>query len=79
MPMMPAVIRKLSVPRLGVTLLPITFETVRNSIQRSMGQIQAHDQARKEITSSYKIDEADENALNAGINLHMCLKKMALE
>jgi L-fucose isomerase-like protein len=65
--------------RLGVTLLPITFEAVRNSIQNSLGQIQAHELAYKEITSSYKIDEADENALNAGINLHMALKKIALE
>jgi len=65
--------------RLGITLLPISFETIRSSIQTSAEQTQALEQSHKEIASSYMVDAADGNALDAGIKLHMALKRLALE
>jgi L-fucose isomerase-like protein len=65
--------------RLGITLLPISFDTIRSSIQTISGDIQAIKESHMEITSSYKVDTADENALDAGIKLHLALKQIALE
>lgn len=65
--------------RLGVSLLPLPFETIRASMQTSAGQTPALEQFHKEIASSYKVDAADGNALDAGSRLHLALKKLALE
>ena len=65
--------------RLGITLLPISFEAVRNSIQSMAGHIQEIEQSRQEITSSYTVSSADRKALDAGIQLHLALKQFALE
>jgi L-fucose isomerase-like protein len=65
--------------RLGVTLIPISFETVRNSIQSMGGNSQGVEQARQEITNSYQVSVQDGNALSAGIKLHLVLKQLALE
>jgi len=65
--------------RLGITLLPVSFDAVRSSIQTIAEQIQALEQSHEEITGSYKVDAADGNALDAGIKLHLALKQIALE
>jgi len=65
--------------RLGVTLLPISFDAVRNSILSSAESSQTLEQAHQEICSSYKIAAADRNALDAGLSLHRVLKQIARE
>ena len=65
--------------RLGTTLVPISFKETRNSIQSISQRMSLVEQLRQEITTSYTIDAADLNALDAGIQLHLALKQMALE
>lgn len=65
--------------RLGITLVPISFEETRNSIQSISQRMSDVEQLRQEITASYTINAADLNSLEAGIPLHLALKKMALE
>jgi L-fucose isomerase-like protein len=65
--------------RLGVTLLPITFDTVRSSMQNSVNPPQALEKIHKQIVSSYKVEAGQENALDPGIKLHMALKRLAVE
>jgi L-fucose isomerase-like protein len=63
--------------RLGTTLIPISFEEIRNMLQPISASPNLLDQQK--ITTSYKIDSADLNALNAGIQLHMALRQVAVE
>jgi L-fucose isomerase-like protein len=65
--------------RLGTTLVPISFELTRNVLQSQSNARNDVEQLQKEITASYKIDAADLNTLNAGIQLHLALKQVALE
>jgi len=65
--------------RLRTTLVPISFKDIRNVIQSGAGSINNVEQLQREITVSYKIDEADLNALDAGIQLHLALKQVAIE
>ena len=65
--------------RLGTTLVPISFKEIRNVIQSRADGMNNVEQLQREITASYKIDEADLNALDAGIQLHLALKQMAIE
>jgi L-fucose isomerase-like protein len=65
--------------RLGIKLLPISFDAIRNSILTMTGRNQEVEKSRQEILDSYKIDPSDENALEAGIRLHLALKQMALQ
>ena len=65
--------------RLGVTLLPISFESVRRSMQTSAELPKPFEQAYKQITGFYKVDAAVENVLDASIKLHLALKRLALE
>ncbi len=65
--------------RLGMTLLPISFEAVSSSFQTYAGRSQAVEKLHQEITSSYTVEAADENALDAGIQLHLALKHVAQE
>lgn len=65
--------------KLGITLLPISFDAIHSSIQTTAGHFQALEQSHQELTSSYKVDAADGNALDAGIKLHLALKHIALE
>jgi len=65
--------------RLGTTLVPISFELTRNVIQSESNARNDVEQLQKEITASYKIDAADLNTLNAGIQLHLALKQLAVE
>jgi L-fucose isomerase-like protein len=65
--------------KLGITLLPISFDAVRSSIQTVSGDIQTLKKSHQEITSSYNFDAADGNALEGGIRLHLALKQIALE
>jgi len=65
--------------RLGTTLIPISFEETRaaiKSISQSMNDI---GQLEREISVSYNIDAADLNSLDAGIQLHLALKQVAVE
>ena len=65
--------------RLGITLVPLSFDAVRSSIQSIERQPQALNQAYQVISGAYKSDVADKNALEAGIKLHTALNKVALE
>ena len=65
--------------RLGVTVLPIPFETVRRSMQSSAESTQELEQAHKQIAGAYKVDAADRNALDVGIQLHNSLKRLSME
>src|SRR5689334_2695207 len=65
--------------RLRTTLVPISFKDIRNVIQSGADSINKVEQLQREITVSYKIDEADFNALDAGIQLHLALKQVAIE
>jgi L-fucose isomerase-like protein len=65
--------------RLGITLVPISFELIRDVIQSESNLRNEVEQLEKAVTGSYKIDAADLNALNAGIQLHLALKQLALE
>jgi L-fucose isomerase-like protein len=65
--------------RLGMTLLPISFEAVRSSFQTIAGRTQEVEKLHQEITSSHNVNTADENALDAGIQLHLALKQIAQE
>jgi L-fucose isomerase-like protein len=65
--------------RLGTTLVPISFKETHNSIQSISQRMSVVEQLRQEITASYTINAADLNALDAGIQLHLALKQVALE
>jgi L-fucose isomerase-like protein len=65
--------------RLGITLLPISFDALRHSIQTISGNIHAVEESHKETISAFKVDTADRNALDAGIKLNLALKQMAQE
>ena len=65
--------------RLGMTLLPISIDAIRSSINTIAGSPRAIEGLHQEITSSYKVDTAHANALDAGIKLHLALKQIALE
>ena len=65
--------------RLGMTLIPISFEIVRRLIQSIAGHTRALEHFNQEITSSYKVEALNVNALDAGIKLHLALKQIALE
>jgi L-fucose isomerase-like protein len=65
--------------RLGTTLVPISFTETRTSIQSISQRMSDVEQLRQEITASYTINAADLNALDAGIQLHLALKQVAIE
>jgi len=65
--------------RLGTTLVPISFKETRNSIQSMSQRLSDVEQLRQEITASYTMNAADLNALDAGIQLHLALKQVAVE
>jgi len=65
--------------RLGATLVPISFQEARNAIQSISESVNSVEQLQEEITASYKIEAADLNALNAGIQLHLALERIAEE
>jgi L-fucose isomerase-like protein len=65
--------------RLGTTLIPISFRETSNSLQSISQRMSDVEQLQQEVTASYTINTADLNALNAGIQLHLALKQVALE
>jgi L-fucose isomerase-like protein len=65
--------------RLGVTLLPISFDSVRTSMQTSGGSARALEQAQAQIACEYNVAATDRHALAAGVKLHLALKRLALE
>jgi len=65
--------------RLGVTLLPISFEEIRSSMQRISQQIQESEQSQQEIAKSYAVNAADKKAFDIGYQLHLALKLVAQE
>jgi L-fucose isomerase-like protein len=71
--------QKIVTSRVGTTLVPISFKDIRNIIQFGADGMNNMEQLQREITVSYKIDTADLNALEAGIQLHLALKQVAIE
>ena len=65
--------------RLGTTLVPISFQEARHAIQSISERVHSVERLQEEITASYKIDAADLNPLNAGIQLHLALERIAEE
>jgi L-fucose isomerase-like protein len=65
--------------RLGITLVPISFKKTHDSILSISQRMSDVEQLRQEITTSYTINAADLNQLDAGIQLHLALKQMAAE
>ena len=65
--------------RLGTTLVPISFEEIRHSIQSGADGMNNVRQLQRGVIDSYKIDTAGLNALEAGIQLHVALKQVALQ
>jgi L-fucose isomerase-like protein len=65
--------------RLGTTLVPISFEEIRYGIQSGAESMNNVRQLLREINNSYRIDTAELNALEAGIQLHLALKQVAVE
>jgi L-fucose isomerase-like protein len=65
--------------KLGTTLIPISFKETRNILQSISQDMDDVGRLKGEITASYTIDAADLNTLNAGIQLHLALKQVALE
>jgi len=65
--------------RLGITILPISFNEVHNSIQTISNTNDVFEQSRDELMRSFEINPLDENALDAGIKLHLALRRIAEE
>lgn len=65
--------------RLVTKVLPISFDEVRETIQSISHHVHAIDGTRQEISSSFAVDAAQVNALDAGIKLHLALKQIAQE
>jgi L-fucose isomerase-like protein len=65
--------------RLKTTLVPISFKEIRTAIQSLSKSRNDVGQLEREIAASYKIDAPDLNTLNAGIQLHLALKQVAIE
>ena len=65
--------------RLGTTLVPISFKEIRNVIQSRADGMNNVEHLQRDITVAYKIDAADLNALDAGIQLHLAMRQVALE
>jgi L-fucose isomerase-like protein len=65
--------------RLGITLIPISFEETRTAIQSILQSKNDREQLEREVDAAYKIDAADFDALDAGIQLHLAMKQVALE
>ena len=65
--------------RLGVSLLPISFDAIRSSIQTAAGNLPILEQSREEITGLYKVEKGDRKSLDAGISLHLALKQISAD
>ena len=65
--------------KIGVALLPISFAEVREALKLLSKDIEAVEQLRDEIASSYSVDAPDIHTLDSGIKLHLALKRLALE
>jgi L-fucose isomerase-like protein len=65
--------------RLGLKLLTISFDEIRDAIQNLPFSILETEQKRREIITSYRVDTTDLNALDAGLRLHMALKQIVQE
>jgi L-fucose isomerase-like protein len=65
--------------RMGITLVPISFDRIRRSIQSPAEYTPALDELRQETIRSYRVDTADRTALDSGLTLHLVLKQIAME
>src|SRR5579859_717798 len=65
--------------RLGTTLLPISFQAVRDSIGLATQRAGEVERQRQAITDAYEVMPADRGALETGLQLHLALKQMARE
>lgn len=65
--------------RLGITLVPISYEDLRSSIEITKGRVEEIKKLRQAITRSFQVSTADKSALDAGIQIHLALKRISLE
>jgi len=65
--------------RLGTTLLPISFQAIRDSIRSAAQRAVEFEGLRQEITDSYAVMATDQSALECGLRLHLALKRIAQE
>ena len=65
--------------KLGVTLIPISFKDMRNSVQATINRNEEVRQSQMELSRIYRINPADANIFVSGINLHVSLKRIAQE
>lgn len=65
--------------KIGVTLLPVSFEEVREAVEFVSKDAEVGEQLRNEIAGSYSVDVPDVHTLDSGIKLHLALKQIAIE
>jgi len=65
--------------RLGITLVSISFEEIRESFQSISKHIRAIEQLRQEIALMHLDAETQGAALGSSLKLHLALKQVALE
>jgi len=65
--------------RLGVSLIPISFNEIRDTAQLVSHGSADREQLREEMTTSYMVSRTDAAALGPGLDLHLTLKHVAQE
>ena len=65
--------------RLGVTLLPIPFGDVRDAMRAESLRAAEIERARQRLASSHTVQAVETRALDAGLALHLALKRLAQE
>lgn len=65
--------------RLGISLLPISFEQVRAARQACINQVSEMKRIQQELVTIHRVISEDHRALESGIQLHMALKRIAEE
>jgi L-fucose isomerase-like protein len=65
--------------RLGTTLLPISFQAVRDSTRLAAQRVAEVEGLGQVITEAYDVIATDKSALEAGLHLHLALKQIAQE
>jgi L-fucose isomerase-like protein len=71
----PAVVQK----KLGVTLIPLPYESIRRVMQEFTVESSPLGQIRAEIVKTFSLEAADVDALTRGLQLHLALKRLAVE
>ena len=63
--------------RLGTTLLPLPYDSIRAGIAHSAARPDDTRQAHQALTATYAVAPADQSALATGLHLHLALKRLA--